>query len=202
MGSEDRFLGRRAASAWVARSLSAAATACAFGQPAIDFALMGVDERRYSLADVRGAGGTLVAFICNHCPYVKVVIDRLVEEARELSALGVGTIAIMANDAETYPEDSFGNMRTFARAHGFAFPYVVDDSQEVARASGAQCTPDFFGFNARDELQYHGRLDASRTTLLPGARRELYEAMRQIAETGYGPVEQLPSIGCSIKWRE
>jgi hypothetical protein len=151
---------------------------------------------------VLGAGGSLVAFICIHCPYVKVVIDRLVEEARELSALGVGTIAIMANDAETYPEDSFGNMRTFARAHGFAFPYVVDDSQEVARAYGAQCTPDFFGFNARDELQYHGRLDASRTTLLPGARRELYEAMRQIAETGYGPVEQLPSIGCSIKWRE
>jgi peroxiredoxin len=202
MRSNGRLLGSRVASALIARALSAAANPCAFGRMAHDFALMGVDDRIYSLADVRSENGTLIAFICNHCPYVKVIIDRLVVEAQAVRELGIGTIAIMSNDAETYPEDSFASMQGFARANGFAFPYVIDETQEIARAYGAQCTPDIFGVNARDELQYQGRLDASRTTPLPGARRDLYQAMRQIAETGYGPIEQMPSIGCSIKWRE
>jgi peroxiredoxin len=171
------------------------------GWKARDFALKGVDGRTYSLADVRGPKGTLVAFICNHCPYVKAIVGRLVDEAKALEALGIGTIAIMPNDTEAYPADSFENMQAFARQHGFTFPYVIDETQEVARAYGAVCTPDFFGFNAADELQYRGRLDASRTSLVPNARRDLYEAMRLIGETGRGPEEQPLSAGCSIKWR-
>ncbi len=171
------------------------------GWKAADFALQGVDGKTYRLADVRGAKGTLVAFICNHCPYVKAVIGRLVEEAKALEALGIGTVAIMPNDTKAYPADSFDNMKAFARQHGFGFPYVIDETQEVARGYGAVCTPDFFGFNAKDELQYRGRLDASRTTLVPNARRDLYEAMKLVAETGRGPEEQLLSAGCSIKWR-
>ena len=174
---------------------------CDFGWAARDFALRGVDGKIYLLADVRGPKGTLVAFICNHCPYVKAVIGRLVEEANALREIGIGTIAVMPNDTAAYPADSFDNMKAFARRHGFTFPYVIDATQEVARAYRAQCTPDFFGFNAQDELQYRGRLDASRTSLVPGARRDLYEAMRQVAETGRGPAEQTPSMGCSIKWR-
>jgi peroxiredoxin len=174
---------------------------CDFGWKAPDFSLQGIDGKTYSLADVRGENGTLLAFICNHCPYVKAVIGRLVEEANALRSLGIGTIAIMPNDTASYPQDSFDNMQAFARTHAFTFPYVIDATQGVARAYGAQCTPDFFGFNAADELQYRGRLDASRTSLVPGARRELYEAMRQVAETGRGPAEQTPSMGCSIKWR-
>ena len=171
------------------------------GWKARDFSLEGVDGKTYALADVRGPKGTLVAFICNHCPYVKAIAGRLGEEAKALQALGIGTIAIMPNDTAAYPADSFDNMKAFARQHGFTFPYVIDETQEVARAYGAVCTPDFFGFNARDELQYRGRLDASRTTLVPGARRDLYEAMKLVAETGRGPAEQLLSVGCSIKWR-
>ena len=176
-------------------------TTNAIGWKAKDFALGGVDGKTYSLSDVRGPKGTLVVFICNHCPYVKASINRIVAEANELRLIGIGTIAIMPNDTESYPEDSFDNMKAFAAKHRFSFPYVIDATQEVARTYGAQCTPDFFGFNAADGLQYRGRLDASRTTLVPGARRELYEAMRQVAETGHGPVEQTPSLGCSIKWR-
>ena len=174
---------------------------CAFGWKARDFALKGVDGKTYSLADVRGPNGTLVVFICNHCPYVKASIERIVREAEALREIGIGTIAIMPNDTSTYREDSFDNMRTFAAAHGLAFPYVIDETQEVARAYDAKCTPDFFGFNGRDELQYRGRLDASRTTPVPGARRDLYEAMKEIAKTGRGPTEQVPSMGCSIKWK-
>jgi peroxiredoxin len=174
---------------------------CNFGWKARDFALTGVDGKTYSLTDVRGDKGTLVAFICNHCPYVKASIDRMVAEANALRAIGIGTIAIMPNDTATYREDSFDNMKAFARTHGFTFPYVIDQTQEVARAYDAQCTPDFFGFNAGDELQYRGRLDAARMSSLPGARRDLYEAMKQVAETGKGPEEQTPSMGCSIKWR-
>ena len=173
----------------------------AFGWKARDFALEGVDGRTYSLADVRGPKGTLVAFICNHCPYVRAVIGRLAAEAAALEAIGIGTIAIMPNDTTSYPEDSFDNMKAFAKQHEFTFPYVIDPTQEVARSYGAQCTPDFFGFNARDELQYRGRLDAGRTSSVPRGRRELYEAMRQVAETGSGPAEQAASMGCSIKWR-
>jgi peroxiredoxin len=174
----------------------------ALGSKAADFKLRGVDGKTHSLADVRGRKGTVVAFICNHCPYVRAIIGRMVAEAEALRDLSIGTIAIMPNDTQTYREDSFDNMKSFAAKHGFGFPYVIDETQEVAQAYGAQCTPEFFGFNARDELAYHGRLDASRTTLVPDARRELFEAMRQVAETGQGPAEQMPSMGCSIKWRE
>jgi peroxiredoxin len=178
-----------------------AASICNFGWKARDFRLKGVDGKLYTLADVRGPKGTLVVFICNHCPYVRAVIDRLVDEATALDGIGIGTIAIMPNDTQSYSEDSFDNMKRFAREHRFPFPYVIDETQEVARAYDAKCTPDFFGFNAHDELQYRGRLDASRTSLVPGARRELFEAMAQVAETGRGPLEQTASMGCSIKWR-
>jgi peroxiredoxin len=166
---------------------------CPFGWKARDFALKGVDGKTYSLADIRGPKGTLVVFICNHCPYVKASISRIVAEANALRQISIGTIAIMPNDTEAYPEDSFDNMRAFAAHHGFSFPYVIDTTQEVTRAYAAQCTPDFFGFNAR--------LDASRMTPVANARRDLFEAMKQIAETGHGPKEQLPSMGCSIKWK-
>jgi peroxiredoxin len=173
----------------------------AIGWKARDFALQGIDGKTYSLADVRGPKGTLVVFICNHCPYVKASISRIVAEANALREIGIGTIAAMPNDTETYPEDSFDNMKAFAERHNFTFPYVIDTTQEVARAYGAQCTPDFFGFNRQDELQYRGRLDASRMTPIASARRDLFEAMKQIAETGHGSKDQLPSMGCSIKWK-
>ena len=175
---------------------------CDFGWKAVDFALEDVDGRSYALADVRGPKGTLVVFICNHCPYVKASIGRIVAEAKALHEIGIGTIAIMPNDVEAYPEDSLDNMKAFAVKHGITFPYVIDDTQEVARAFGAQCTPDFFGFNAQDELQYRGRLDASRMTPAANARRDLFEAMNEIALTGHGPAEQIPSMGCSIKWKD
>jgi peroxiredoxin len=174
---------------------------CNFGWKAPNFTLKGVDEKSYSLTDVRGPTGTLVVFICNHCPYVKAVINRLVEEANALRSIGIGTIAINSNDTKSYPEDSFANMKSFAKKHNFGFPYVIDETQDIAHAYDALCTPDFFGFNTKDELQYRGRLDASRTSLIPNARRELYEAMKQVAETGRGPQEQIPSMGCSIKWK-
>jgi peroxiredoxin len=175
---------------------------CNFGWKAQDFALKGVDGKTWRLADVRGKNGTLVIFLCNHCPYVQAVITRIVEEAKVLQQIGIGVIGIMPNDTQEYAEDSFDNMKEFARRHAFSFPYVIDETQAVARAYGAQCTPDFFGFNAQDELQYRGRLDASRRELVPNARRDLFEAMKQIAETGRGPQEQISSMGCSIKWRE
>jgi peroxiredoxin len=178
------------------------ANICPFGWKARDFALKGVDGKTYSLAAIRGPKGTLVVFICNHCPYVKASIDRIVVEARALRDIGIGTIAIMPNDTETYAEDSFEKMKLLSAKHSFTFPYVIDETQEVARAYNAQCTPDFFGFNAQDELQYRGRLDASRTTLVPNTRRDLFEAMKQVAKTGHGPQEQLPSMGCSIKWKD
>jgi peroxiredoxin len=172
---------------------------CDFGWKAVDFALKGVDGRSYALADVRGPKGTLVVFICNHCPYVKASIGRIVAEANALREIGIGTIAIMPNDTTAYWEDSFGNMQLFAAMHAFTFPYVIDERQEVARAYGAQCTPDFFGFNAHAELQYRGRLTAY--PAVANARRDLFEAMKQIAETGRGPQEQIPSMGSSIKWK-
>jgi alkyl hydroperoxide reductase subunit AhpC len=141
-------------------------------------------------------------FICNHCPYVRAIADRIARDALELQKRGVSVIAVMPNDYVHYPEDAPEQMKRFAKKHNFSFPYVVDETQEVARAYDAVCTPEFFGFNADLELQYRGRLDASRTTLVPDARRELFEAMCQIAETGEGPAEQQASMGCSIKWRE
>ncbi|GAB4367295.1 MAG: thioredoxin family protein [Kiloniellaceae bacterium] len=174
---------------------------CDFGWKAVDFSLKGTDGKTYSLAEVAGPKGTLIVFMCNHCPYVRAIAGRLAEEARALAALGIGVAGINANDPTSYPEDSFENMQAFAAEHGFGFPYLVDPTQEVARAYGAVCTPDFFGFNAALELQYRGRLDESRTAPVPGARRELYEAMKQVAETGKGPAEQISSMGCSIKWK-
>jgi peroxiredoxin len=175
---------------------------CEFGSKAPDFDLVGIDGRRHSLASVRGPNGLLVMFICNHCPYVQAVIDRIVRDCRELATHGIGTVAIMSNDPTDYPEDSFGNMKKLAESLDFPFPYVWDETQEVAKVYGAVCTPDFFGFNANLELQYRGRLDASgRSPAPPGAKRELLEAMIAIARTGRGPVDQTPSMGCSIKWR-
>lgn len=175
---------------------------CEFGTPAVDFSLPGVDGKTWTLSDCRGENGTLVMFICNHCPYVKAVRDRLVRDAKDLQALGVNSVAIMSNDPADYQEDSFDNMRQVAREYGFPFPYLYDETQEVAKAYGAVCTPDFFGYNADLELQYRGRLDASRKEAAPAdARRDLFEAMKQVATTGQGPREQIPSMGCSIKWR-
>jgi peroxiredoxin len=175
---------------------------CDFGKPAVDFALPGTDGKVWTLADCRGPGGLLVMFICNHCPYVKAVRTRLVRDTRELKALGVGSVAVMSNDAAVQPEDSFENMQRIARELAFPFPYLLDETQAVARAYGAVCTPDFFGYNNRLELQYRGRLDASRKDTVADAPRELFEAMRMVAVTGNGPREQIPGIGCSIKWRE
>ena len=152
------------------------------------FDLLGVDGRRYSPVTARGENGLLVMFICNHCPYVKAVLDRIIRDCSELAPLGI-------------PEDSFDNMKRVAADKRFPFPYVIDETQDVARAYGVVCTPEFYGYNAALELQHHGRLDASRREAVPNARRELYEAMVQIATTGAGPKEQHPSVGCSIKWR-
>jgi peroxiredoxin len=174
---------------------------CDFGWKARDFSLKGVDGKTWSLKDVRGAKGTLAVFICNHCPYVRAIVGRLVEEARALQAVGIGVIAIMPNDTTISPGDSFEAMKAFAKENHFSFPYCMDETQGVARDYGAVCTPDFFGFNAKDELQYRGRLDESKTALVPNARRELFEAMTMIAKTGQGPKDQVASMGCSIKWR-
>lgn len=182
--------------------MAATPPVCDFGWKAPPFSLNGVDGETHALADLRGAHGTLVMFICNHCPYVRAVIDRMVRDANDLAPLGVSSVAICSNDAEAYPEDGFEPMKLFAAQNAFSFPYLHDADQSVARAYGAICTPDFFGFNARLELQYRGRLDASRAAAGPeNLRRDLFEAMRQIAETGEGPRDQIPSTGCSIKWR-
>jgi peroxiredoxin len=175
---------------------------CDFGWKAPSFTLPGVDGKTYSLEELRGPNATLVMFICNHCPYVKAVIDRIVRDVNDLKPRGVNAVAISSNDVVHYPDDSFDNMKRFAAAHRFSFPYLFDESQEVARAYDAVCTPDFFGFNANLELQYRGRLDASRKEAAPAdVRRDLFEAMQQVALTGEGPREQIPSIGCSIKWK-
>lgn len=174
---------------------------CDFGWKPPAFSLPSTDGKIVTLDDVRGENGTLIAFICNHCPYVLSIIDRLVATAGELQDMGIGVAAICSNDAVNYPDDSFENMIPFAKDNNFTFPYLHDESQEVAKAWDAICTPDFFGFNADMELQYRGRLDASRKEAVDGAERDLYEAMKQVAETGKGPEEQLSSMGCSIKWK-
>jgi peroxiredoxin len=175
---------------------------CNFGEDIVDFSLVGVDGKVWTPATCRGDNGLLVMFICNHCPYVKAVRERIVRDTRELRSLGVNSVAIMSNDPAEYPEDSFENMREIAARYEFPFPYLYDQTQQVARDYGAVCTPDFFGYNADMKLQYRGRLDASRMQPAPdGARRELFEAMKQVAETGQGPQQQVPSMGCSIKWR-
>ena len=183
-------------------TMAATPPVCNFGEKAHDFTLPATDGRSYRLAELKGPKGTVIVFMCNHCPYVKTVIDRLIRDARDLQPLGVSVVAISSNDATTYPADSFDNMKRWAAEKAFPFKYLHDESQAVARAYDAICTPDFFGYNADLELQYRGRLDASKTTLVEGARRELFEAMKQVAETGKGPAEQVPSMGCSIKWKQ
>ncbi len=174
---------------------------CEFDTPAVDFALPGVDGKTWTLADCAGENGLLVMFICNHCPYVKAIRERLVRDCGELKTLGINSVAIMSNDPALYEEDSFENMKKTAAEFGFPFPYLWDQSQQVAKDYGAVCTPDFFGYNAGLKLQYRGRLDASRKDTAADARRDLFEAMRHLAETGRGPEAQIPSMGCSIKWR-
>ncbi len=175
---------------------------CNFGWKAVDFDLPGVDGKRYNLAAAKGENGLLLMFICNHCPYVKAIRERIVRDVKELHQHGIGAIAIMSNDPADYPEDSFDNMARVAKEFAFPFPYVWDETQQVAQTYGAVCTPDFFGFNSNLELQYRGRLDASRKEAAPAdVRRDLFDAMLQVAQTGCGPEQQIPSIGCSIKWR-
>lgn len=171
------------------------------GTTAPHFDLPGVDGKRHTLASVRGANGLVVMFLCNHCPYVKAVIDKIPRDLRELAALGIGGVAIMSNDVEAYPEDSFDNMRAVAARHGFGFPYVYDATQDVARAYGAVCTPDIFGYDRDLKLVYRGRLDDAGRTPREGNRRDLVEAMRAVARGMPAPAEQYASIGCSIKWR-
>jgi len=175
---------------------------CEFDLAAPSFDLLGVDGKRWSLESCRGAKGLLVMFICNHCPYVKAVRDRIVRDARELKTLGINSVAIMSNDPAINEEDSFANMARVAQEFAFPMPYLFDETQQVAKAYGAVCTPDFFGYNADLKLQYRGRLDASRKQAAdPSVKRDLFEAMKQVAQTGKGPKEQIPSMGCSIKWR-
>jgi peroxiredoxin len=167
-----------------------------------DFSLKNIDGKTVSLKDVQGKNGTLVMFICNHCPYVKGITDRLSSTLKKLQDAGMGVVAIMSNDTENYPEDSFENMQKFAKANNFTFPYLIDETQEVGHAYGAVCTPDFFGFNAKGQLEYRGRLDSSGKNPADGSTiPELLNAMEQIAKTGSGPTQQTPSMGCSIKWK-
>ncbi|MFK5913369.1 MAG: thioredoxin family protein [Woeseiaceae bacterium] len=178
---------------------------CEFDKEAIDFSLPSVDPsvdgKTLSLKDCAGEKGLLVMFICNHCPYVKAIMKRLVRDTKALKELGVNTVAIMSNDPTEYEEDSFVNMKKISDEFGFSFPYLLDESQEVAKAYGAVCTPDFFGYNADLKLQYRGRFDESRKeTADEHVRRDLFESMKKVAETGKGPTEQIPSMGCSIKW--
>ena len=173
---------------------------CEFDLPAINFKLKGVDEQFYDLKSLQGPNGLLIMFICNHCPYVKSIISRIIRDTKELKNLGVNSVGIMSNDPNEYEEDSFVNMKKMALDHDFPFPYLIDDTQEVARAYGAVCTPDFFGYNSKLGLQYRGRLDESRKESVDGARRDLFEAMKEISMTGKGPKNQIPSMGCSIKW--
>ena len=182
--------------------MAISAPECHFGWKAPDFELTDTFGNRRTLSSVRGPHGLVLMFICNHCPYVKAIISRISRDAAELQEMGIGVAAIMSNDTHAYPEDSFANMQKLAKSLSFTFPYLYDPTQHVARDYGAVCTPDFFGFNRDLELQYRGRLDSSGIApASPDARRELVEAMRQIAATGQGPEAQIASIGCSIKWR-
>jgi peroxiredoxin len=182
--------------------MATAAMELELGSHAPDFALPGACGQTWTRNDALGANGLLVMFVCNHCPYVQAVLDRIVRDARELQAFGVGVVAISSNDAEAVPADSFDAMQTVWRERRLPFPYLYDADQSVARGYGAVCTPDFYGYDRDLRLRYHGRLDASGRQPAPAdARRELYEAMRQVALTGQGPLKQMPSIGCSIKWK-
>ena len=167
---------------------------CNFGEKANNFSLPSTDGKNMLLSDIKGSNGTLVMFICNHCPYVKSVINALVADCKYLETFNIKSVAIMSNDVKAYPEDSFENMKIFSKKNNFSFPYLYDEDQSVAKKYGAVCTPDFFGYNGNLELQYRGRIFAARPT-------ELSSAMQMVAKTGKGPEKQLPSMGCSIKWK-
>ena len=173
---------------------------CEFGRKAPDFILKNIDGTMLSRCDAMGEKGLLVMFICNHCPYVKAILPRLINDVAELKKLGMNTVAIMSNDPTDYPEDSTENMQKIAKEMAFPFPYLIDDTQEIAKKYEAVCTPDFFGFNSKGELQYRGRFDESRKETASDSTRDLFRAMKQIAQTGHGPKDQIASIGCSIKW--
>jgi len=174
---------------------------CDFNSPAVNFELKGVDGKIHTLESCKGEKGLLVMFICNHCPYVKAIIDRIIRDTSELKAMGLNTVAIMSNNPGEYEADSFENMQKIAREMNFPFPYLIDETQEIAKSYGAVCTPDFFGYNNKLELQYRGRLDASRKeSAAEDVKRDLFDAMKQVVISGKGPLEQIPSMGCSIKW--
>ena len=174
---------------------------CNFGEKAKNFELISTENKKISLEDVRGKNGTLIMFICNHCPYVKAVIKDMVEDAKDLEHLGIKSVAIMSNDVKNYPEDSFENMISFSKLNNFSFPYLYDKTQEVAKEYGAVCTPDFFGYNKNLELQYRGRIRELKNLKPIGkGESDLNIAMRLIATSGKGPKNQIPSMGCNIKW--
>ena len=175
---------------------------CDFGQKALPFELKSTDNKIISLNDIKGENGTLIMFICNHCPYVKAITKDIVEDCNELKKIGINSIAICSNDAVNYPEDSFENMIKFSKENNFSFPYLTDETQEVAKEYDAVCTPDFFGYNKNLELQYRGRVrELKKLIPVRAGESDLFKAMRQIAETGKGPEEQTPSAGCGIKWK-
>ena len=175
---------------------------CDFGKKAIPFELKSTDDKILKLEDMTGKNGTLIMFICNHCPYVKAVTKDIVEDCKNLENFGISSIAICSNDSVKYPEDSFENMVKFAKGNNFGFPYLTDETQEVAKSYDAVCTPDFFGYNKNLELQYRGRMrELKKLIPVRSGESDLFQAMRQIAETGKGPMEQIPSAGCGIKWK-
>ena len=176
---------------------------CNFGEKAKDFNLLSTENKKLSLDDIKGERGTLIMFICNHCPYVKAVIKDIVQDVKFLESLGIKSTAIMSNDVKNYPEDSFENMISFSKLHNFSFPYVIDDTQKVAKEYGAVCTPDFFGYNKNLELQYRGRIrELKDLKPITKGDSDLKVAMKLVATTGKGPDKQVPSMGCSIKWFE
>tara|TARA_Y100000590_G_scaffold322525_1_gene365280 strand:+ start:228 stop:782 length:555 start_codon:yes stop_codon:yes gene_type:complete len=174
---------------------------CNFGEKAKDFNLKSTDNKQISLNDIKGENGTLVMFICNHCPYVKAIIKDLVDDVKFLESLGIKSVGIMSNDIKNYPDDSFDNMISFSKSNNFSFPYLIDETQKVAKAYGAVCTPDFFGYNSKLELQYRGRIRELKD-LKPVRKGEsdLKTAMKLVAKTDKGPLDQIPSMGCNIKW--
>ena len=174
---------------------------CNFGEKAKDFNLLSTEKKKMSLDMVKGDNGTLVMFICNHCPYVKAVIKDIVEDVKFLEDLGIKSVAIMSNDVKNYPEDSFENMISFSKLHNFSFPYLIDDTQKIAKDYDAVCTPDFFGYNKNLELQYRGRIRELKD-LKPVSKGDddLRTAMKLVAKSGKGPKNQIPSMGCNIKW--
>ena len=175
---------------------------CDFGQKAHDFKLKSTSNEILSLSDIKGENGTLIMFICNHCPYVKAVTKDIVEDCKELKKIGINSVAICANDSENYPEDSFDNMIEFAKNNQFSFPYLRDETQEIAKKYDAVCTPDFFGYNRNLELQYRGRLrELKKLKPVRDGESDLLKAMKQIAKTSKGPEDQIPSAGCGIKWK-